>query len=156
MKMTIIIIIIIIARFSKIQIHWKSIKKVKERISLERRRLARFEVLIAHFLCVKIIISFVFFNFRMIFWQLSVYETTTGYLNISYNQVRNKILVLMSLPPWFTTSCAIITAGNMIKELITINVVMSAIVQACKNKIILNNIHWHIKMNFVGEGGVWS
>ena len=58
----------------------------------------------------------------------------------------------LSLPPWFTTSCAIITAGNMIKELITINVVMSAIVQACKNKIILNNIHWHIKMNFVGEG----
>ena len=52
----------------------------------------------------------------------------------------------------------------MIKELITINVVMSAIVQACKNKIILNNIHWHIKilnnihehlkmsMNLVGEG----
>ena len=56
----IIIIIIIIARFSKIQIHLKSIKKVKQRISLERRRLARFEVLIAHFLCVKIIISFVF------------------------------------------------------------------------------------------------
>ena len=54
----------------------------------------------------------------------------------------------------------------MIKELITINVVMSAIVQAYKNKIILNNIHGHIKIlklnnihrhlkmsaNFVGEG----
>ena len=58
----IIIIIIIIARFSKIQIHLKSLKKVKQRISLERRRLARFEVLIAHFLCVKIIISLVFFT----------------------------------------------------------------------------------------------
>ena len=56
----IITIIIIIARFSKIQIHLKSIKKVKQRISLERRRLAGFEVLIAHFLCVKIIISFFF------------------------------------------------------------------------------------------------
>ena len=73
MKMTIIIvliiiiiIIIIIARFSKIQIRLKSIKKVNQRISPERRRLAGFEVLIAHFLCVKIIISF-FFNFRMIF-----------------------------------------------------------------------------------------
>ena len=63
-----IIIIIIIARFSKIQIHLKPIKKVKQRISLQRRRLARFEVLIAHFLCVKIIILFVFFfYFRMIF-----------------------------------------------------------------------------------------
>ena len=50
-----------IARFSKIQIHLKPIKKVKQRISLQRRRLARFEVLIAHFLCVKIIISLVFF-----------------------------------------------------------------------------------------------
>ena len=42
----------------------------------------------------------------------------------------------------------------MIKELITINVVMSAIVQACKNKIMLNNIHGHLKlsMNFFGEG----
>ena len=54
------IIIIIIARFSKIQIHLKSLKKVKQRISLERRRLAGFEVLIAHFLCVKITISFFF------------------------------------------------------------------------------------------------
>ena len=60
MMIIIIIIIIIIARFSKIQIHLKSIKKVKQRISLERRRLAGFEVLIAHFLCVKIIISFFF------------------------------------------------------------------------------------------------
>ena len=57
----IIIRIIVIARFSKIQIHLKSLKKVKQRISLERRRLARFE-LIAHFLCVKIIISLVFFT----------------------------------------------------------------------------------------------
>ena len=57
-----IIIIIIKTRFSKIQIHLKSIKKVKQRISLERRRLAGFEVLIAHFLCVKIIISLVFFT----------------------------------------------------------------------------------------------
>ena len=63
----IVIITIIIARFSKIQIHLKSLKKVKQRISLERRRLARFEVLNAHFLCVKITISFVFFYFRMIF-----------------------------------------------------------------------------------------
>ena len=49
MIIIIIIIIIIITRFSKIQIHLKSIKKVKQRISLERRRLAGFEVLIAHF-----------------------------------------------------------------------------------------------------------
>ena len=55
MKMMItIMIIIIIARFSKIQIHLKSIKKVKQRISLERRRLARLEVLIAYVLCVKV------------------------------------------------------------------------------------------------------
>ena len=66
MMMMIIIIIITIARFSKIQIHLKSIKKVRQRISLERRRLAGFEVLIANFLCVKINISF-FFHFRMIF-----------------------------------------------------------------------------------------
>ena len=58
--MIIIIIIIILARFSRIQIHLKSVMKVKQRISLEQRRLARFEVLIAHFLCVKIIISFFF------------------------------------------------------------------------------------------------
>ena len=45
----VIIIIIIIARFSKIQTHLKSIKKVKQRISLEQRRLAGFEVLIALF-----------------------------------------------------------------------------------------------------------
>ena len=51
----------IIVRLSKIQIHLTSIRKVKQRISLERRRVAGFEVLIAHFLCVKIIISFVFF-----------------------------------------------------------------------------------------------
>ena len=67
MKMTIMIIIIIIARFSKIQIHLKSIKKVKQRTSLEQRRLAGFEVLIAHFLCVKIIISFVFFTSERFF-----------------------------------------------------------------------------------------
>ena len=60
MIIIIIIIIIIIARFSKIQIHLKSIKKVKQKISLERRRLAGFDALIAHFLCVKIIISFFF------------------------------------------------------------------------------------------------
>ena len=60
MMIIIIIIIIIIARFSKIQIHLKSLKKVKQRISLERRRLAGFEVLIAHFLYVNIMISFIF------------------------------------------------------------------------------------------------
>ena len=63
----IIIIIIIIARFSKIQIHLKSLKKVKQRISLERRRLAGFEVLIAHFLCENHYFIFFLFYFRMIF-----------------------------------------------------------------------------------------
>ena len=62
-----------IARFSKIQIHLKPIKKVKQRISLQRRRLARFEVLIAHFLCVKIIISLVFFLLQNDFFDSFLY-----------------------------------------------------------------------------------
>ena len=43
----------IIVRLSKIQIHLTSIRKVKQRISLERRRVAGFEVLIARFFMCK-------------------------------------------------------------------------------------------------------
>ena len=96
--MIIIIIIIIIARFSKIEIHLKSIKKVKQRISLERRCLAPFEVLIAHFLCVKITISFVFFfTSKWSFDSFLYMKQQQGVCDNAYKQVRNKILVLMSL-----------------------------------------------------------
>ena len=98
MMIIIIIIIIIIARFSKIEIHLKSIKKVKQRISLERRCLAPFEVLIAHFLCVKITISFFFsFTSEWFFDSFLYMKQQQGVCDNAYKQVRNKILVLMSL-----------------------------------------------------------
>ena len=88
-----IIIIIIIARF-----HLKPIKKEKQRISLQRRRLARFEVLIAHFLCVKIIISFAFFLLQNDFLTaFCIWNNNRVLKHNAYKQVRNKILVLMSL-----------------------------------------------------------
>ena len=102
MKMTIIIIIIIIiiARFSKIQIHWKSIKKVKLLTEDQSwtKAFVSFWSLDRTFLKCKNHYFICFFYFGMIFLTaFCVWNSNRVLKHNVYKQVRNKILVLISL-----------------------------------------------------------